>query len=540
MPDIERLASSALDAIDRPLHVVDANLVIRVFNASFIDWCGQLGLACGGAIGKTVFELFPFLPPMVRDEYRRALDGETVVSVEEINILGKAVITETRKIPLSHGGRVTHIMTIITDITEQRRAEKALRESEERFRTQFRSIPLLTVILRKVGDDFVVIDCNDAADTLTDGRIRSYLGRSLREGFPDLPELAENVGACLEKKTTVRWESHFKGTSAAKEAYYESYAAFIPPDQVLVHSINLSERRRAENALRESEERFRMQFQFVPVPTYVWKQADDDFILSDYNQAAVDVTQGRIKSYVGQKAADMYRHLPELIQDMKQCLETKSTVKREMRYQYMSLPDRRYLSVHYVFIPPDQVLVHTVDMTDWKLAEEALRHARDTLEKRVIERTDELAQANEALLAGHKALEQKNTALREVLNQIEKGKEEVVSQIQMNINRGTLPLLDLLETGLPETQKPLVSSLRESLNDITSPLIGTLETKYPRLTPREQEICQMIKTGLNCKQIASGLNISVQTVLKHRAVIRKKLGLSGRHMNLVSFLRTLK
>ena len=103
MPEIERLASLTLDAIDRPLHVVDADLVIRVFNASFIDWCGQLGLACGGAIGKTVFELFPFLPPMVRDEYRRALDGETVVSIDEIDILGKAVITETRKIPLSHG-----------------------------------------------------------------------------------------------------------------------------------------------------------------------------------------------------------------------------------------------------------------------------------------------------------------------------------------------------------------------------------------------------------------------------------------------------
>jgi PAS domain S-box-containing protein len=541
MTDVGRLSELTLDAIDRPLHIVDSNLVIKVFSASFGEWCRQLGLECGEVIGRDVFEVFPFLPPTVREEYRRVLDGgETVITIEENTVRGRAIVTETRKLPLVESGRITHCITLITDITERKRAEEALRESEERFRTQFRSIPLMTIILKQAGDDFVLVDFNDAADAMTEGRVRSQLGRGLRETFPHMPEVAEHIRAVLEKKTTIRWESHHAQSSVVKAGYYESYGVFVPPDQVLIHVIDLTERKHTEEALRESEERFRRQFQSIPVPTYIWKQNGDDLVLADYNQAAVAVTQGKIKSFVGRTASDMYKHIPELIQDIKQCLNKKRTLRREMKYPFISVPEERYLDVHYVFIPPDQVLVHTVDMTDWKKAEEDLRQAHDTLEKRVKERTEELAEANAALVAEHRALEQKNFALKEVLEQIEKRREEVVTDIQRNINRVSLPLLDLLEGGFSAAQKPLAASLRESLHDITSPLVGSLQTKYPSLTPREQEICQMIKSGLNCKQIATGLNISVQTVLKHRAVIRKKLGLSGRPTNLVSFLRTLK
>jgi DNA-binding CsgD family transcriptional regulator len=60
-----------------------------------------------------------------------------------------------------------------------------------------------------------------------------------------------------------------------------------------------------------------------------------------------------------------------------------------------------------------------------------------------------------------------------------------------------------------------------------------------KLTPKEIEIVGMIKLGLATKEISSLLNVSSQTIDKHRKNIRKKLGLSTKNINLTSFLQSL-
>lgn len=53
-----------------------------------------------------------------------------------------------------------------------------------------------------------------------------------------------------------------------------------------------------------------------------------------------------------------------------------------------------------------------------------------------------------------------------------------------------------------------------------------------RLTPREIEVCDLIKAGSASKDIARTLSISFKTVEKHRDNIRKKLGIANRRINL--------
>jgi len=60
-----------------------------------------------------------------------------------------------------------------------------------------------------------------------------------------------------------------------------------------------------------------------------------------------------------------------------------------------------------------------------------------------------------------------------------------------------------------------------------------------RLTPREIEVCDLIREGLPSKKIARALSISLKTVEKHRDNIRKKLGIANRRINLTPFLQSL-
>ncbi|HLZ28696.1 MAG TPA: PAS domain S-box protein, partial [Chloroflexota bacterium] len=66
------------------------------------------------------------------------------------------------------GERVGTVV-MVTDISERKHAEEALRANEERFRKQYKGFPLPTYSWLRVGDDFVLQDFNDAAEAVTGG-----------------------------------------------------------------------------------------------------------------------------------------------------------------------------------------------------------------------------------------------------------------------------------------------------------------------------------------------------------------------------------
>lgn len=179
------------------------------------------------------------------------------------------------------------------------------------------------------------------------------------------------------------------------------------------------------------------------------------------------------------------------------------------------------------------------DITERKWAEAMLQKAHDELERRVRERTAQLGEANTQLLVERENLERKNFALKEILNQFEAGKKEIADQIQSNIFRIAMPLIDHLQGQTAPGAEHYLTLLKNSLIDIISPFVGRLETRSSRLTPRELEICNMIKNGLTSKEIASALHNSIETVFKQRKIIRRKLGIANRKRNLTSYLRSL-
>jgi|GEM_PF-6524678 len=118
------------------IHVVDRDLRILLFNTAFEQWRRDLGLETK-TVGRMVFEVFPFLPPQVRDEYHQVLKtGRTVLTTDvPVCIDGRELFTETRKIPVFRGGQVIYCVTVVRDITAQQRAEEELRRYAHRIET---------------------------------------------------------------------------------------------------------------------------------------------------------------------------------------------------------------------------------------------------------------------------------------------------------------------------------------------------------------------------------------------------------------------
>lgn len=91
----------------------------------------QLGVEPGESVGRSFSELAPYASDIARNVLR-VLSGEEVRAFVE---LGDRTF-DTRYSPLraEEGGAVTGAIGIATDVTDQRRAEEGLRQSEERYR----------------------------------------------------------------------------------------------------------------------------------------------------------------------------------------------------------------------------------------------------------------------------------------------------------------------------------------------------------------------------------------------------------------------
>lgn len=209
---------------------------------------------------------------------------------------------------------------------------------------------------------------------------------------------------------------------------------------------------------------------------------------------------------------------------------------------------------------PVKMIGLTQDITEKKLASDALHRAHLELEKRVDERTIELAKSNEQLREEinerkvveaklkrfadqlkheRQMLEKKNVALREILDHISDEREALRRQIAANVEESIIPTV----LRLKESSDPVISEavrlLEHDLRKITSPFLDVLKSRYARLSPRELEVCRLVKHGYTSKEIALALNISEQTVIKQRKMIRKKLGISNQEINLATFLDTI-
>ncbi|MFC1858189.1 helix-turn-helix transcriptional regulator [Thermodesulfobacteriota bacterium] len=152
----------------------------------------------------------------------------------------------------------------------------------------------------------------------------------------------------------------------------------------------------------------------------------------------------------------------------------------------------------------------------------------------------ELQETNKQLTVERKALQETNTALRAVLTRIEEEKQKIYMSVHVNVDKILMPILHALSLELPRAQRKYVEMLRVNLEEIASPFVSHLSGASFALTPTEISICNMIRNGLQTKEIAQIRGISAATVSRHREHIRRKLKITNSGVNLITYLQSNK
>ena len=429
---------------------------------------------------------------------------------------------------IKYQGREVRVVTI-TDLSYQKEAERALRESEERFRE----------LAENIREVFWLFDWVNQKVIYVSPAYEEIWGRSVEDLYKRYEEWGESIyrddltyaeesfakiaqsggGEIREYRIvrpdgTIRWISD-KGFAINDENGNVYRIAGIAED--------ITERKLAQRALQESEEKFRTVAEQSPNMIFINKDGQVVYV----NQ--------KCEEMMGYKRDEFYspgfdfRTLiaPQSIETVRSSFEKHSTGKDIAPYEY-SLINKKGERIEAIITTKlinyegaRSILGIVTDITERKKAENALKEKDKELEHQALH------------------LEEVNTALKVLLEHREQEKQELEENLLVNIKKLVFPYLEKLDKGkLGAENQTYLNIIKSNLNDLISPLANRLSSNYLALTPTELQITDFIKHGKTSKEIAAMLNVSAKAVAFHRGNIRKKLDLTNKKINLQTYLQS--
>jgi PAS domain S-box-containing protein len=275
-------------------------------------------------------------------------------------------------------GEVAAISTIIRDISERHASEERLRESEERFRSMADGCPSLMWVTDATGKmEFL----NRA--------LREFCGGSCEQanaGFwcmplhpDDAPEIAQLFRSALKERTAYRAEGRvLRADGEWRLLGTHGEPRFSPAGEYMGHiglCADITERRQAADALRESEERFRVMADGCPTPMWV---TDATGGIQFTNRMFLEFC-GTAHEQVDGKKWVLLIHpddLPEFVRESDRSVRERARFKAEARIRRADGEWRwLFLCGEPRFSASGEFLGHvglSADFTERKHAEEAL------------------------------------------------------------------------------------------------------------------------------------------------------------------------
>jgi PAS domain S-box-containing protein len=363
-------------------------------SAAFWEWVDAgVGSACGQALASGERVILPDVdrfeadPPEL-DAFRRS----SILSVQSTplvartgEIVGMMSTHWHRRDAIAEARyRYFDILTrLAADFIVRIRAETALRESEEKYRTLYTSMGQGYIEVELIRDasgnatDYRYVVLNPAYERLTGIPVDKAVGRPSLEVIPDLSSFwAETFQRIVDNQTAEEFEYEEK----ALDRWYGIYAYPVGGDRLTVLALDITQRKKAEQALRESEERYRALFESMDEAYAVVDVLKDeagawvDFRFVEVNPAFIEHTS--MPWPVGKTATELLgTPNPRWTQLYGQALDTGQPIRVEEAEPTLD----RVFDLNIFALDPvrNRVAVLFTNITERKRAEAALRESEE-------------------------------------------------------------------------------------------------------------------------------------------------------------------
>src|SRR5918995_705706 len=314
-------------------------------------------------------------------------------------------------------GNLRGFSKVIRDITERKRTERALIESEQRFRQLFENSADALFVHDEQGR---FVDCNVQACRVLGYTCEELLERTVADVTARLISEEER----REQKGETLWERALRGEPGRIVGFDENElvrkdGSTFPVEvgvgaieyggqcMIFASARDISERKRAEEALKEGEAKYRTLVEQIPAVTYI-----EELDVGEPERKMVYVSP-QVVSLLGYSPEE-YMSKPKIWEELLHSDDRERVLAEDARTEGSGEP----FSVQYriftrngdvAWIRDEAILVRDeegsplfwqgvmYDITDQKLAEEALRRLNEELEQRVRRRTAQLEAFNSEL-----------------------------------------------------------------------------------------------------------------------------------------------